>query len=405
MVIQNVTKNLRQEFNYLLDFCEENDIECDFDYELFSEEGKDINEEWQIGILLPETEEYEYYPLGIILDMIATAENAKKVNASTFISKDVALYRIDSSNYLEVFSSLSDIPGVIEIVDGNEYHIEIIEGLTSYGFAITMKGDYDEVFPPVDFDDSFIEIKCYNGEIDEKIIESLVQAYIFEVKSTLGIEIQINPRQYADPLEKEEINSRSEAISRLRPLLRGKGIDGVLKLYNSSLSIENGEFLILTYTKVIEYVSQTVIQEDLISSVSKKLSSPKALMPDAGYILGLDQIFEKHRNNKKEQLAIRLTLQTCCDITEIISFAPSFLKNTKKLIKDSSEENKQKAIEEIAAAINQTRNMFAHAKTNYVKKGNECPENQLDEFAKCMDILAQQVIRWFAREHENNRVV
>lgn len=405
MVVQSATKDLREEFNDLLNFCEKANIKCDYDNELFSEENGDINEDWEFGVFLPETEEYEYHPLWLILDMVTGAKNAKKVNNRILISGDMALYRIDSNNYLEVFSHLSDIPGVTEIVDGNEYNIEISEGLTSYGFAIAMRGEYNDVFPPVDFDDSFIEITCCNGEIDESIIESLVQAYIFEIKSTLGIEIQINPRQYAETIEKAELNSRSGLISRLRPLLRGKGIDDVLKLYNSSLSTENEEFLILTYTKVIEYVSQTVIQEDLISLVSKKLSSPKALIPDAAYILELDQVFEKNRNNKKEHLAIRLTLQTCCDIMEIVSFAPSFLKNTKKLIQNNSEENKQRAIEEVSAAINQTRNMFAHAKTNYEKKGNECPDNQLGEFSKCMDILAQQVIRWFAREHENNRVV
>lgn len=49
--------------------------------------------------------------------------------------------------------------------------------------------------------------------------------------------------------------------------------------------------------------------------------------------------------------------------------------------------------------------MFAHAKTNYKMKGTECPENQLVEFSKFMDVIAQQTIRWFAMQKEENRIV
>ncbi|WP_332284855.1 hypothetical protein [Bacillus safensis] len=72
---------------------------------------------------------------------------------------------------------------------------------------------------------------------------------------------------------------------------------------------------------------------------------------------------------------------------------------------ESKPEDLQKAFDEVANVISNTRNMFAHTKTNYGKKGKECLEDQLDDFAKCLDIIAQQIIRWFAREHEDNRIV
>lgn len=60
---------------------------------------------------------------------------------------------------------------------------------------------------------------------------------------------------------------------------------------------------------------------------------------------------------------------------------------------DSKPDDIQKAFDEVANTISNTRNMLAHAKTNYEKKGKECPEEQLDDFAKCLDILAQQIVR------------
>lgn len=213
----------------------------------------------------------------------------------------------------------------------------------------------------------------------------------------------MSPRISYDSLEDEPEYKTDK--TRLRPLLRGKGVHELLKLYNSSLSSTNYEIFVLTYTKVIEYVSQTVIQQDLINSATKKLFSPRALNPDANYILELGKIFEGNKNNQKDYFAIKLTIEICCDLNEIVTEAPPFLKFTRKLNKDSKNDDKVKAFDEVASAISNTRNMFAHAKTNYEKKGMECPTDQLKGYTKCLDILTQQVIRWFAKEHEDNRVI
>ena len=42
--------------------------------------------------------------------------------------------------------------------------------------------------------------------------------------------------------------------------------------------------------------------------------------------------------------------------------------------------------------------MFSHAKTNYTKKGMECPKEQLFKFGECIKVVANQVIRWYARQ-------
>ncbi|ARF16395.1 hypothetical protein SporoP17a_03165 [Sporosarcina ureae] len=149
----------------------------------------------------------------------------------------------------------------------------------------------------------------------------------------------------------------------------------MLKLYNSTLSSMDYEILILTYTKVIEYVSQTVIRQDLINSATKKFFSTGAVNPDANYILELSKIFESNRNNQKYYFSIKLTIETCCDLNEIVTIAPPFLRFTKRLCIDIKNDNRIKAVEEVANAISNTRNMFAHAKTNYEKKAWNVPWN------------------------------
>ncbi|UJF32178.1 hypothetical protein [Paenibacillus hexagrammi] len=110
----------------------------------------------------------------------------------------------------------------------------------------------------------------------------------------------------------------------------GKGISTVLEIYNSCNEVEDNEYRILNYTKVIEFVSQTVLRKEMLESIMKKLYSPKVLQPDATYMLELEQLYDEHRNNKKDHQAIKLTVETCCDLTDIIDIAPVFLK---KLVK------------------------------------------------------------------------
>ncbi|KQL21233.1 hypothetical protein [Cytobacillus solani] len=420
MGVKFIPENIESEIRDLLTFCNNYKIEYDFehgyvfdeDYD-YADEDEDediiINDEIEFNLYLPRSDYEECnFTLGEVLEMAREAKNCIKVDEYGFIGKKLALVRIDSFRR-EVLTRITDenphVTSLTEIIDDQEYEINIVEGITSYGLALAIEKKYNKYTPPVDYNDMFIEIRA-ESDLNHDIINSLVQAYMFEIRSTLKVEIHISPRPYYDPWEDDEneIDISSTPL-KLRPLLRGKGISELIDLYNSTLPTQNAEILLLTYVKVIEYVSQSVIQKDLIASTLTKLSSRRALSPDATYILELNKIFDNHRNNKKDHQAIKLTIETCCDIHEIVPSAPQFLKVTNRLTLDSKEDVKQKAIEEVASAISQTRNMFAHAKTNYDFKGMECPAEQLHEFAECVDILAQQIIRWFAREHEDNRVV
>jgi len=406
MAVRFVSEEFKQEVSELLKFFNDYGIEHNFeylsdDYEEDDEEDVEdliIDENYVLPTWFPHSDYEEEHTIGELLDVIYGARKIIDFDEYKLISKRVALFYIDSQIQELIYGAGLDIPTITEVIDDQEYTINIVNGLTSYGIKLIIDDLFNKYVPPVDESDFFIEISA-EDTIDVKIIESLLDAYLFELKSTLNISIHLSSR-----MSEDKTVYRTDT-RRLRPLLRGKGVHELLKLYNSSLSSSNYEILVLTYTKVIEYVSQTVIQQDLINSATKKLFSPRALNPDANYILELGKIFEGNRNNQKDYFAIKLTIETCCDLNEIATEAPPFLKFTRKLNKHSKNDDKVKAFEEVANAISNTRNMFSHAKTNYEKKGMECPTDQLEGFTECLDILAQQVIRWFAKENEDNRVI
>lgn len=68
------------------------------------------------------------------------------------------------------------------------------------------------------------------------------------------------------------------------------------------------------------------------------------------------------------------------ELNEIVTIAPPFLRFTKRLSTKGKNDDILKAFKEDANVISNTRNMFAHAKTSYEKKGMECPTEQPDIF-------------------------
>ena len=76
------------------------------------------------------------------------------------------------------------------------------------------------------------------------------------------------------------------------------------------------------------------------------------------------------------------------------AFSPVVLNRVTKINVHSKKEDRVEALKELASELSDTRNMIAHAKTNYIKKGKECPDEQMINFAKCCRLVAIQVIRW-----------
>ncbi|WP_139017866.1 hypothetical protein [Bacillus andreraoultii] len=407
------SEELKNRFEDLKDFCKQYEIDCYHDGISILEEEEDeeeystlrLNTNSEIIVYLPNEAE-DLLELSDLIQFVEEARQGYFLNDYTFISGQKAYIRIGTShiNFQDSMISEMNFQSKIDFEDIS-YNVDIVWGLNSFNFKLAEKGLFSKYVPPYLEEDIFIVI-----ESDKKIVEAhldiIFDSYFFELKSTFNLEIEPNPWIYElwDYDEDEDDFKNMKEIS-LRPLLQGRGIKELLSIYKSAFDTSYPQQQILSFSRVIEYVSQTVIRKDLIEKTMIKLSSNRALSPDSNFILELGKIFEEHRDLGKDYQAFKITISTCCDIYELAQHAPEFLKKTNKITLNSNKDQREQAFKEIVDAVTATRNMFAHAKTNYKPKGSECPTEQLEEFSGLMDIIAQQTIRWFSVQKEDNRIV
>ncbi len=295
-----------------------------------------------------------------------------------------------------------------EIVDGRNIVCCLARGFTLFGVLVASGGEYNKYFPPTIYEEYFI---CVSFPVDtpELTVRNVAQAYIFELSTSHNIHLTRYPRPTLveeSPYDVED--GQDEAACgplRLRPLLLGTGMLGMIELFNKARSVESSHVAILYYAKVIEYASPTILRQKLTTTIQNKLSSQRAMSPDAQFILELDNLFQENRIYKKDKESIALTIGECCDMDELKNVAPPFLKELAGLKDNATKHDRDVGSRNFASALSATRNYIAHAKANYRPTGEECPESQLSEFRRCADLAAQQVIRWFARCPEHLRVV
>jgi hypothetical protein len=289
-----------------------------------------------------------------------------------------------------------------------EYRIQLVEGMTLFGAKIAKDGSYEKWCPPCEQSDAFVEVAHPGGEY--ATASALVESYLYEIHSSLGL--QFKRARYLEPLDDwdEKTKNALEAAGaaqggRLRPLLFGPGIHDLMVLFNEASSIDQVEYAVLGYTKVIEYVAATVVKQRAHQAIRTRLLSPAALRPDATFIEDFCALIEDQRTFQKDSEAIRLTIETCCDAPQLASAAPSHLGSLNAVTDISKPEERRDGLRKLAECISSTRNEIVHAKTNFTPKGSECPKDQLTALRDCLTIAAQQVIRWFSDVPESFRVL
>ena len=289
-------------------------------------------------------------------------------------------------------------------IDNKTYNISIVNGITPFGILIAFNGDYEKYFPPVMEDEYFIEVSC-SSSIDNKIAEALIEAYIFELSISSEINLKKSPRPHISDVE-EDFEKFSEFNFIHRPLNISKGMAEIHTLYNHASSALDNEISLLFYNKIIEYVAQTVIRMNKTEAFLVKLSSKRALSPDANFIIELENTFEGLRRFKKDKESIITTILKCCDVDELYSFSPIFILNKfpQKDDINKNEKIRNDFLKYLATVIVDTRNAIVHAKANYEPTGNECPGEELPEFVNLVRIASVQIIRWYGNLHENSRV-
>tara|TARA_R110002167_G_scaffold91458_1_gene246066 strand:+ start:129023 stop:130375 length:1353 start_codon:yes stop_codon:yes gene_type:complete len=253
--------------------------------------------------------------------------------------------------------------------------------------------------------DSFIEIS--GSELDLEECRMICSTFIFELNCFSGLSLIPSPNfpNVNDEEFDEYVEAKRGLLSEFALLNRSFKVcnDTVkaIELYNRAISCEDNEISILYFSKVIEYVSETVVRMKVTEVGRKALSSNRSLMPDANFIKELQQLFKSH-SYKKDSESMELTIQTCCYISDLIEIIPKFIKNK---FENNRKQSDQAALQFLAKCISATRNNIAHAKANYVNTGYEVPEEHYDGFAQLMRLVSQQCIKWYSAQSPSMRIV
>jgi hypothetical protein len=288
-------------------------------------------------------------------------------------------------------------------LEGQDVACSLTEGFTVFGAAVAASGDYNKDLPPI-LDDLFVEVR-FQRPISRDTLRHVADAYLFELSSTLGLEFEEDPRPTVTDLEWYPEGEPRISDARLRPLLLGKGMPALLGLYNRAVAASDDGTKILYFTKVVEYVSQTVVKQQATEAIRAKLLSARSLNPDAAFVAELQAIIEEQRFFRKDREAVKQAVTTCGEASELSRVAPPFLVKLRNLSPSSRTKGKEEALAQLGYSLYATRNSIAHAKANYEPTGEECPEEQLAAFAECAKLAAQQAVRWYHSRPEDARVV
>ncbi|MBD8696048.1 hypothetical protein [Stenotrophomonas sp. CFBP 13718] len=295
---------------------------------------------------------------------------------------------------------------IIGEIEGSPVSVSLLSPSPHFGAAIVVKDHfYDKYNPPLGWDEFFVEVHHPMGATIAGS-NALIQAYLFELHVTLGLDFSEAPRPVEFDIEypeDEEIGDLVERANNMRPLLTGPGLVAVLSEFNSVNGLSMGDAALLAYVKCIEYVSATVVREKQYEDLRKRLLSKDALNPNAEFMDGLLVLFEENRVFTRDAEALRLSIERCCDPLPMKLHSPPILRSLAKIHSSSSSENRNQALVDLAAVLSATRNQLAHAKANYRVMGKECPQEQLQSLVVCARIAAEQCIRWYASRSEELR--
>lgn len=380
-------------------------IELNANFDVANFPDTEICASTEAEIWLPRCENCPSITIGEAISLVDEVSDKETIfDGLIYHSKFRTLFRIASSDlqtiaFLEAIGEQHELEAkiVVEILGGSA-SVGLRSSSIHFASAVVLNDFfYDKNYPPIMPDDSFVEVTHPNGCILDSA-EELIQAYMFELHSSLDFQLHASPRamEWADFPEDEEISELTERARRIRPLIVGPGVYSVVREFNHGVASSNWESAFLSYVKCMEHVSATVVREKQYEDLRKRLLSREALNPKAEYLAGLLALFEENRVFTRDFEALRLTVERCCDPLSIATHAPTFLKAMKAISSTTKPPDRKQALGEFSAALSATRNQLAHAKANYELTGKECPPDEFDKLTKCAKLAAEQCIRWYA---------
>lgn len=272
----------------------------------------------------------------------------------------------------------------------------LVSGFSHLALDAVLLGDYMDYYPPYFDEDLAIEVEWVDGPLTHNEAHAASLAYQYSLETSLGLKLKPSERTPVDELpDFEEDRHDALTVGRIRQLRDGPGQNDLHALYLRAIATSDLEIQHLFFTKVVEYVSQTVLRQERNEAVRQWLRAERALRPDAEYIEDLARAVAAHDRRARDDLsALKLTVVTCCEAQLLAPQAPQFL-SLASITSESSPQERKQALERLAETIQSTRNEIAHAKANYEPTGRECPPAELGALVRCMRQVAQMAIAWY----------
>ncbi|MEZ9495497.1 hypothetical protein AB4170_24390 [Vibrio splendidus] len=346
----------------------------------------------------------------IYCDAIIEWEDDIEIRQNDILTLLSELRSAELHDYVEYFSSTLYLHRVSVISRSEDTYMKLLmleplaDGMQVYfasdpSFHFSYKLSEDGHREPVDHHDSFVCIRGDNLKLER--CRKVYKSYVFEANSVANAKVESYPNEPFD-IDDYMIEESTEKVDGTiqRQLIVCEDTDKVIGLYNKAMCCDDDEVAILFYSKVIEFISETVVREKVTDEARKALASTRALNPDANFIKELQDLFKDY-SYQKDADSLKLTVQSCGYFKDLEGLVPEFIH---KKVKTEKKKSEWDALGTIADSITATRNSIAHAKSNYRPSGKEIPEDQYDQLTELLRLLSQQCIRWYSAQSPLVRV-
>jgi hypothetical protein len=292
-------------------------------------------------------------------------------------------------------------------IENTTYEVQLISHATPFSLLLEKEGGCEDYCPSLSDSDLFVKVD-HPSNTSPQIISDIIDSYLFELSTSFFLDFTRTRYPEAfygwEDLDFTPIVDDKGKV-RIRTPNISNGLPELYRIYLKGVTTSDVEHQIINLVKAIEYVSATVIRLTSHDAIRQRLLNPKALAPDAKFLDDLIMLVEDQSSYRKDSEALRLTIKTCCDATQLAPHAPPVLKTLSSLSEASDAKTKKTALDDLSKCLSSTRNQLVHAKANYTLTGNECPSDQLSILAGCVNLAATQVIRWFAGLPIESRVL
>jgi hypothetical protein len=362
------------------------------------------------------------FPISVreVLNLADDFESAVLIKASIAISKhNAAIYLSpDSDSAIALVNgfpvNLRELPIILNTnFNGNEYRLSLTNEVNI--FNVLIERQYSKSFDKYNhsyYEEMAFILISYDNTPDVETLEKLAMSFLFSLATSYGLlfsfaSFGIALDHFADELDEEVITEGESGIKtvRLRPVDTSLGMDALYKLYMDASTASRSGDKIVSFAKVLEFCAESFLRQKIHVEVDNLLRMPGALNPNAEYIDKIIGVISDQKDFKKQDNSFQMLLRECCNALELCEHAPACLNTLKNVIRNSKDEDKRKALDQLSQCIVATRNQLVHAKPGYKTTGQECPESEIDQLAACMEKVALQAIIWFSRLPEQFRVI